>query len=396
MNTPLTGAHQNGLTLSPASFTLTSAGATQQLTATANYSDGSTLNVTNSTGTTYTSSNTLVATVNGAGQVKGLTNGTARITATYAGFSATASATVNILKSAQNGVTVSPTTFTMTSVGATDQLAVLATYTDGSTLNVTSNTGTAYTSSNKGVATVSTTGMVKAVAKGTATITASYGGFSASTTATVSTTPAPPGLVAAYNFNEGSGSTVTDLSGNGNTGTISGATWTTSGKFGGALSFNGSNSWVTVNDSASLDLTNGVTLEAWVKPALVSSWQAVVIKEQPSGLSYALYANSDHNSPDGAVHTSVDTNLYGVAALAANTWTHLATSYDGGTLRLYVNGTQVSSQAVSGSLAVSTGPLRIGGDSVWGEYLNGVIDEVRVYNRALTPTEIQTDMNTAR
>ena len=204
---------------------------------------------------------------------------------------------------------------------------------------------------------------------------------------------APAGLAAAYNFNEGSGSTVADASGNGNTGTISGATWTTGGRFGGALSFNGSTSWVTVNDAASLHLTTGVTLEAWVKLSALAGWEAAIIKETPGGLSYAMYANTAQNRPASVIHTSSDINMYGTAQVPLNTWTHLTTTYDGTTLRLYVNGTEVINQAVTGSMPVSASPLRIGGDSVWGEYLNGLIDEVRVYNRALSAAEIQADMS---
>ncbi len=73
-------------------------------------------------------------------------------------------------------------------------------------------------------------------------------------------------LVAAYSFDEGTGTTVGDSSGNGNTGTIVNATWTTAGAYGDALQFNGTNSWVIINDAASLDLTTGMTLEAWVNP----------------------------------------------------------------------------------------------------------------------------------
>src|SRR5262245_21130959 len=83
------------------------------------------------------------------------------------------------------------------------------------------------------------------------------------------------GLVAAYGFNEGSGTTVTDVSGNTNTGTISGATWTTAGKFGGALVFNGTNARVTISDAPSLRLTTGMTLEAWVFPTTApTGWRA--------------------------------------------------------------------------------------------------------------------------
>ncbi len=77
-----------------------------------------------------------------------------------------------------------------------------------------------------------------------------------------------------------------------------------------------------------------------------------------------------------------------------NTWTHLAATYDGATLRLFVNGVQVASVARSGAIATSADPLQIGGDPIYGQYFAGRIDEVRVYNTALTAAQIQTDMNT--
>ena len=59
-----------------------------------------------------------------------------------------------------------------------------------------------------------------------------------------------------------------------------------------------------------------------------------------------------------------------------------------------LNGVQVGSKAVSGNMKIGSGPLRIGGNSLWGEYFQGKIDEVRVYNRALTASQIRTDMTT--
>jgi hypothetical protein len=78
-----------------------------------------------------------------------------------------------------------------------------------------------------------------------------------------------------------------------------------------------------------------------------------------------------------------------------NAWTHLAATYDGATLRLYVNGAQQATRAVTGPLQTSAGPLRIGGNGVWDEWFAGLIDDVRVYNRALSPTEVLADMATA-
>src|SRR5215469_593805 len=77
---------------------------------------------------------------------------------------------------------------------------------------------------------------------------------------------ATPGLVAAYGFDEGSGTTVSDASGSGNNGTVANGSWAT-GKFGQALKFNGTNTRVTVPDAASLHLSTGMTLEAWVNPS---------------------------------------------------------------------------------------------------------------------------------
>ena len=88
-------------------------------------------------------------------------------------------------------------------------------------------------------------------------------------------------------------------------------------------------------------------------------------------------------------------DAFGTATLTANTWSFLTETYDGSTLRLYVNGTQVASTAHTGTIATSTNPLQIGGDSIYGQYFAGLIDNVRVYNVALTAAQIQTDQATA-
>ena len=72
------------------------------------------------------------------------------------------------------------------------------------------------------------------------------------------------------------------------------------------------------------------------------------------------------------------------SALPANTWSHLAFTYNGSVMRLYVNGVEVANQTRTGSAVVSTGALKIGGNAIWGEWFAGLIDEVRIYNRALT------------
>ena len=103
--------------------------------------------------------------------------------------------------------------------------------------------------------------------------------------------PPPSGLVAAYAFEEGVGTSAADATGKLHTGAVSGATWITAGMYGKALSFDGVNDWVTVADANDLDLTNGMTLpEAWVRPAALTGWKTVVMKEgTTTTLAYSLY-----------------------------------------------------------------------------------------------------------
>jgi Concanavalin A-like lectin/glucanases superfamily len=135
----------------------------------------------------------------------------------------------------------------------------------------------------------------------------------------------PSGLIAAYSFDEGTGTTANDTSGQGNHGTVSGAQWTDSGRYGKALVFDGVDDWVTVNDAPSLDLSTAMTLEAWVSPtATPTNWSTVVLKEQSGALVYALYAGSPNNRPGAYLFTSVEHGFTGPAALPLNTWSHLA------------------------------------------------------------------------
>src|SRR5262249_9509636 len=165
---------------------------------------------------------------------------------------------------------------------------------------------------------------------------------------------------------------------------------------GSALSFNGANSIVTVADSPTLDMTTALTLEAWVNPsAAPQGWQGVIFKEMPADGAYFLYRSGYGPVPVAGIYSGVERQILGTSGLGINTWTHLAFTYDGAVERLYVNGVQVSSRAQTGAIQTSTGVLHIGGDDLWGEYFQGLIDEIRIYNRALSAAEVQSDMNTA-
>ena len=240
-----------------------------------------------------------------------------------------------------------------------------------------------------------------AATNGTHTLTARARDAAANTTTSAArtvtvTNAAATGPVAAYAFDEGSGTSVADASAAANNGTVSGAVWA-SGRYGGGLRFDGTNDVVTVADAASLDLTTAMTLEAWVNPAAVpTNWRSIVAKERATNsMTYQLAANSNTNVPAtrGYIANGVRT-LQGGTRLSAGAWVHLAATYDGAMQRLYVNGVQVASRAQTGTITVTTNALRIGGSTTMGQYFNGTIDEVRVYNRALVAAEIQTDMVT--
>ena len=244
---------------------------------------------------------------------------------------------------------------------------------------------------------VSITGLTAGSYSATVTVTAAGAtGSPKQIPVTLTVNPASTALVAALGLNEGSGLSVVDSSGRGNGGSLAGgALWSTSGRFGSAVSFDGVDDVVSVPDANSLDLTSGMTLEAWVNASVLGGWRTALMKEKPSGLAYGLYASSDTGRPSGWVSVgAIDRGVNASSALAAGTWAHVATTYDGSTQRIFVNGTQVGTRAQTGAITTSASPLRIGGNSAWGEYFAGRIDEVRVYNRALTAAEIQTDMTT--
>jgi hypothetical protein len=152
----------------------------------------------------------------------------------------------------------------------------------------------------------------------------------------------------------------------------------------------GANDWVTINDAGDLRLTSAMTLEAWVNPTKVDGWRTVLMKERGGDLAYALYS-SGLNRPSGYLLGSSATST---AALTANTWSHLAVTYDATTIRLYVNGVQRATATRANALAASAGVLRLGGNAPWGEWFAGKLDDVRVYDTALTAAQIQADMNT--
>jgi glucose/arabinose dehydrogenase/fibronectin type 3 domain-containing protein len=224
-----------------------------------------------------------------------------------------------------------------------------------------------------------------------------FSGYSAIASATTSAASGGGGLVLSYGFNENAGSSLTDSSGSGNTGTITGATWNTTGKFGNSLTFNGTTHVVTIPSSTSLNLTTAMTLEAWVYPtSSTAGWRAVIQRETDAYFLHAGYSGGALRPTAGGTFGTALDYFSSPTALPVNTWSHLALTWNGTTMRLYVNGAEVATKARTGTLQGTSGgaaAVRIGNNVPYGERFIGQIDEVRIYNRALSAAEVTADMN---
>ena len=203
--------------------------------------------------------------------------------------------------------------------------------------------------------------------------------------------PPPPGLVAAYSFDEGAGAVAVDASGNGHAGSIVGATWTGEGRYGGALSFDGTNDYVGLGGLGTF-YRDGFTLQAWVRKATTKNDVAVVGTWAGSGpmLWVDHLASRYHLTLDGGLSSYLDSGRSPIVG----TWQHLAATYDGATARFYVDGVEIASRAVAGGAGTSD-VWRVGayGGSPGG-FFDGLVDDVRVYNRALSEAELQSDLAT--
>ena len=215
------------------------------------------------------------------------------------------------------------------------------------------------------------------------------------------------GLVGWWNFDEGSGTSAADSSGNGNTGTLTGTplpTWTTSGQANGALTLvKTSSQYVNVPDAASLQLVGSWTVSIWVNPTTVpasGNGVKVVTKDDASG--HSNYGVAIANNLNGCASLGwriyfetasggVSNSCY-LTTINPGTWYHVVGEWDSVAkdLLIYLNGVLVTTQNIPVNVPTSASgaPLELGNESGTSGYLNGTIDDVRVYNRALSASEI--------
>ena len=182
-----------------------------------------------------------------------------------------------------------------------------------------------------------------------------------------------------------------DLSGNGNDGTIHGAV-ATAGKIGQALSFDGTDDYVDCGSGYSLDITDALTIEAWVKFVDLVGWKTLIHGTTTGGWGAAYWFSF---GPGKQIRLNLEGTTdvrddYTFSEAAVDTWYHLVGTYDGANGRIYIDGTEKHSWETTGSISITNinGAL-IGKTGNNAYYFNGLIDEVRIYNRALTAAEIK-------
>jgi hypothetical protein len=224
-------------------------------------------------------------------------------------------------------------------------------------------------------------------------------------TFTAVSVPLPAGLVAGYRLNEGSGVTTADGSGNNSNGTLVNSPGWTAGVYGNGLSFDGTNH-VDLGNPSSLRLTGSMTLSAWINIG-TNPWDDGAIVAKLGVAGWQLKTSPDTGVRTAAIQISSNGSnsiqRYSSTVLTPNNWYHIAGVYDAAarTLSVYVNG-NLDNGVLSGTVpaAQSDAPFNVNIAQRTGNpgtfNFQGRIDEVHIFNRALSASEIRNDMSIAR
>lgn len=202
-------------------------------------------------------------------------------------------------------------------------------------------------------------------------------------------------LIGYWNFDEATGTTSADSSGNGNDGTFTGSGVAHSTVLPPtscfinthSLSFSGAGGYVSIPDNATMDPASAISISFWMKANTVSNgYQHIVFKQGPVVTSYGVWLNGDHvymEDNDNSVRS-----LASNTAITADAWHYITVTYDGTTQALYIDGALDNSQSLPGiTLTYQNSPVKVGS----GDYnnpFNGYVDDLRIYGRALSNTEI--------
>ena len=199
------------------------------------------------------------------------------------------------------------------------------------------------------------------------------------------------GLVGRWTFDEGKGSTVRDVSGRGNHGSVMGGAKWTAGRVGGALEFDGTDDFVSIPNESRFDITGSVTVAAWIRvETFTKQWQAIVTK---GDRAWRLHRANDTKMVGFAcsdLSRGQVGDLSGKTIIADGRWHHVAGVLDGTKASIFVDGVLDASAKSSPDISVNDYSVLIGANAqVSGRLFRGLIDDVRIYERALSVDELR-------
>ncbi|RPI52609.1 MAG: DUF11 domain-containing protein, partial [Acidobacteria bacterium] len=214
------------------------------------------------------------------------------------------------------------------------------------------------------------------------------------TTGVVMTTE--PGLVGYWKMDEGGGDSLGDISGWGNTAEFAGSPTFVPGVKGYALDLDGGSNAV-VSDQAKLDATTGLTIAAWVQPFALADQDIVSRAVADSVDGYTLGLSSATSTAPGTVFLRLNQATFGEIyqlnstsqyPVGGFTWMHVAATYDGTTMRMFINGVEEGSMPGPASIAANDVALGIGAQGDGTRRFKGTIDDLKIYDNALSAADI--------